>query len=325
VETIPPADFARRLDDFDAAVAASPDIDRFCSGSEWTLAAKDAWAPKAETWIARGEHGWTVFLRQGEPADTPVMSGFETMWGLSCPLAGPAGKPLALEFLDAVGTEPWRVLILTGLRTGSPLLDALARFARDLGAVRPGPLLRRRVASLQGGVDGFLKRRSAKFRANLRRAAKLARAAGVAFESAPNSSVAVARAAAVERRSWKGAQDTGLASPDFRAFYDSMGARLAARGRLRAIFARRDGEDVGYILGGVRDRAYRGFQFSYDARLRALSLGSLLQLEQVAELAAEGVESYDLGVDLPYKRRWGELSFETATLAIYRARPGPAL
>lgn len=157
-------------------------------------------------------------------------------------------------------------------------------------------------------------------RANLKRSGRLAGEERVVFESAKGADAraVVARAAAVETRSWKGAEESGLAADDLRAFYESLCARLAARGRLRAIFAVRDGEDVGYILGGVRDGTYRGFQFSYDARLRRASIGSLLQLEQIAELSAEGVRSYDLGMDMPYKSHWADGTLETVSLFVMR-------
>jgi CelD/BcsL family acetyltransferase involved in cellulose biosynthesis len=51
-----------------------------------------------------------------------------------------------------------------------------------------------------------------------------------------------------------------------------------------------------------------------------LSLGSLLQARQIAALCDEGATSYDLGMDMPYKRRWAEHAFDTITIAI---TPGP--
>jgi hypothetical protein len=76
-----------------------------------------------------------------------------------------------------------------------------------------------------------------------------------------------------------------------RDFYARMLPRLAARGALRCVFARRDGEDVGYLCGGLAGDLFRGLQFSFDDRLRALGLGNALQLEAIEALTQEGVAS----------------------------------
>jgi CelD/BcsL family acetyltransferase involved in cellulose biosynthesis len=103
-------------------------------------------------------------------------------------------------------------------------------------------------------------------------------------------------------------------------FYRALVARLGARTRM--IFARKNGEDVGFILGGVRDGTFRGFQFSYDERLKDVSLGGLLQLEQIRDLAAEGITTYDMGMDLEYKRRWADQPMDTVTIAVVRRSEG---
>ena len=92
-----------------------------------------------------------------------------------------------------------------------------------------------------------------------------------------------------------------------REFYALMLPRLAARGALRCVFARRDGEDVGYLCGGLAGDLFRGLQFSFDDRLRALGLGNALQLEAIEALTQEGVALYDLGAQSEYKAHWGEL------------------
>ena len=65
-----------------------------------------------------------------------------------------------------------------------------------------------------------------------------------------------------------------------------------------------------------RELGGRGFQFSFDRRLRELSLGSLMQRAQIAALCDEGIETYDLGMDVRYKRRWADRARDTLTLAI---------
>ncbi len=97
-----------------------------------------------------------------------------------------------------------------------------------------------------------------------------------------------------------------------------MAARLTASGRLRAGFARAEGRDVGYILGAVRGRAYRGLQISFDEAWAAWSPGNVLQLAQMSALVAEGVTRYDLGMDMAYKRSWADEAVASETLIVFR-------
>jgi hypothetical protein len=302
-------DFERDVAAYDAVVREGFGIDRFCSGSEWVLAARDAWAPGAPTFLARGAHGYAVFVRRTDAKGAQLLLGFDTEWGFASPVVGQVG--IARETAAAVEKEPWHALLLPGIIPGSRLMRAVVAAFRH-HEVRLGPTLTRWVASLEGGLDGYLARRDGKLRSNLRRAAKRARAEGITFEAGGT----LERAVAVERRSWKGEVQTGLLVPEMRAFYGALLARLGDRARM--IFARKDGEDVGYILGGVRDGTYRGFQFSYDARLAHVGLGGLLQVEQIRALADEGVGTYDMGIDLPYKRRWADGPVDTVVLAVIR-------
>ncbi len=287
---------------YDAAVRASEGIDRFCSSNEWVLAARAAFAPEAPSFLARGARGYAAFVRRDS-----MLMGLDTEWGFACPLVG----DVVGEFAAAVESEPWRVILLPGIALGSDLMRAVVGSFQHC-ELWLGPTLRRWVASLEGGLDGYLARRGSKLRSNLRRAARRARDEGIAFEAKGT----LERAVAVERRSWKGAVATGLLVPEMRAFYGGLVARLGPNARM--VFARKGGEDVGYILGGVRDGCYRGFQFSYDARFAHVSLGALLQAEQIAALAAEGVVSYDMGMDLPYKHRWADGPQDTVTIAVVR-------
>jgi CelD/BcsL family acetyltransferase involved in cellulose biosynthesis len=102
-----------------------------------------------------------------------------------------------------------------------------------------------------------------------------------------------------------------------RAFYGRMLTRLAAGGNARAVFAVRDGVDLGYLFGGCVDGVFRGQQFSYDQAWAHASLGNVMQLEQLAWLAEAGARRYDLGPMMPYKARWAEqrIALQTRLLA----------
>jgi CelD/BcsL family acetyltransferase involved in cellulose biosynthesis len=212
-------------------------------------------------------------------------------------------------------------MLIAGLAPDGAMLPALQRALPSRIERRFGQSTLRLVASLDGGLDGFLARRSRNFRKALRAALRDAELAGVTFERVRATTVAEAhelyrRILAIEERSWKGEEGVGIHQGPMNRFYGDMLPRLATRGRQRTLFARLGDHDVAYCLGAVFDGEYRGLQFSYHREHAALSLGTLMQYHQIADLAAEGVQRYDLGQDMDYKRRWAEEEFETVLLVL---------
>lgn len=312
----------RDLDDasaaFDAAVLASSDLDRFCSSTDWILPAAEALMPGREPFLVRSQHGFVALMKAQHPVGA-VLEPLEAMWALGCPLVGPSPEPLARELVaECAHRAPRALLFIAGLQPDSPRFRAVARALQPRYLLRMGPSTRRHIASLRGGLDGFLSRRSANVRRSLVRALKEARAAGVEFERVevpPDGADAVyERILAVEARSWKAAEGVSILHSEMLGFYRLMLRRLARRGAVRLQFARLDGEDVAYILGGVLGDAYRGLQFSFARDHEQLSLGNLCQYHQVQALCDENIATYDLGAEVDYKRRWGEIAMETVSL-----------
>ena len=323
MERIPIEEFRRVADQYDEVVRATPGIDRFCSVSDWLLAAYAAWGGRTPTRILRGRHGFAAFQDHTDPDGTRVMLGLDSMWGFTCPLVGADPVALADEFARYLEGCPstWQVVLISGLRRDSLMFLSLTQALGKRFVLRIGSPMRRWLASLEGGEAAFFARRSSKLRETLRAAQRKAEAEGIEMQRLRVGSTEQAeklfhRLLEVEARSWKGSEATGLLIDDMHAFYHEITLRWAARGALRAIFARCRGEDVGYILGGTFDRIYRGFQFSFDRRFKRFSLGNLMQREQIRELCAEGFETYDLGIDMAYKRRWAESVLDTFTLAV---------
>ncbi|MHC4817344.1 MAG: GNAT family N-acetyltransferase [Planctomycetota bacterium] len=317
MELVTLAELDRQAEAFDADAFATPEIDHFCSSTDWILPAREAWAADSDTRILRGDHGWAALLHQVHADGISVLAGFETMWGFACPVVGPDPRAVVREFANALAQREWHILLVTGLPLGSAILRHLAE-AFSHHDVRRGPMLRRWEASLEGGVDGYLARRRPRLRSNLRRTARRAREEGVTFEPASGDPGAIYRRVLdVEARSWKGPVGTGLLLDEMTCFYGPLAERLGDR--LRTVFARHDGADVGYILGGVRRDTYRGFQFSFDRRFGHLSLGGLMQVAQIEHLCAEGIATYDLGIDLDYKHRWADEPRDTLTLVVIRS------
>ena len=319
-----PIDLAAHADEFDREVAQTPAIDRFCSSSAWILAAASSLMPPRTPFMFRGEAGYFAGMRGVHPAGFPYVEPVELAWGLASPLIGRDAEALVAEVVPLLASRrDWQLAILAGMTVSGPQRRALDATLPQRWERRRGQPTVRHVASLEDGFDGFLARRSRDLRKSLRRAARAAAAAGVTFESVRLADPAQAaalytRIQAVEAKSWKSREGVGIHAGPMRAFYGAMLPRLCALGQQRTIFARAGDRDVGYILGAVMAGEYRGLQFSYDDDHAALGIGGLLQLEQIRELCDEGVQRYDLGTEMDYKRRWAEDVMETEMLVLVR-------
>jgi CelD/BcsL family acetyltransferase involved in cellulose biosynthesis len=210
-------------------------------------------------------------------------------------------------------------LILSGIPISGAVPKSLVAALVGQHEIRAVDMTERFVASLTGGLDGWLGRRSPSLRRNLRAAARRARDAGLAFERHRVSDEDTARALyervlEIERTSWKSMEGAGADTEPMRTFYADMLPRLAATGRLHVLFATLGERDVGYLHGGSLDDHFRGLQMSFDARCADLSIGNLLQREMISILCEEGFTAYDLGSKPGYKERWSEPGLATMTL-----------
>jgi hypothetical protein len=254
----------------------------------------------------------------------PYIEPVELAWGLAAPLIGRDPAALAADVVAMLASRrDWQLAILAGLTADGPQRRALERVLPPRWERRRGTPTVRHVASLEGGVDGFLSRRSRQLRKSLRKSLRAASAAGVTFESVRASSAAdaaalYARIQDVEAASWKSRDGVGISAGPMRTFYELMLPRLCGKGQQRTVFAQADGRDVGYIFGAVLDGEYRGLQFSYSDDHAELGIGGLLQYHQVALLCDEGIARYDLGTEMDYKRRWAEEMMETEMLVLVR-------
>lgn len=325
MELVDHADMDELALEFDQAVAQTPDVDVFCSSSPWVASAYEVFSSHYDLWVGRSEHGAVALTHGWHERLGCFRQPLEASWCLASPFASNEPAALVRDFADFVKAEPrgsWDLLFLSGIKRDSESYHALVReFARDY-FVGVGPPVGRCIASLEGGLDGFFSRRGSKFRANLRRTRRRADEEGIGYEYLSNIDQSSWRSVyerilCVEERSWKGMSGTGISDASMQLFYKGMIPRLASRGALRVLFVRDgEGEDIGFVFGGVLDGVYRGLQLSYDQDFRKLSPGNLAQLEIIKELIDEGVHTYDLGSELDYKSKWAEQRFETMALVI---------
>jgi hypothetical protein len=340
---------------WDALVPTTPGIDPWCTRRAWQLSVHEAFgtrtlssteadepssasafmqrppSPNSGLFVATSD--WSMALRNQQFDSTAALVPLDAVWGFASPfvLTRADANPFQIQrCADEIGEvllqEPdWELAFLAGLAPGSPLDDALIRtLGRRVRLVGGEPTIRC-VASLEGGTEGFLSRRSRPFRRNLRQATARALNAGLSIETVDISRLSgvaiVARLVAIEAQSWKGLEDSGITSPDMAQLYtsliDHLGAHVSTTG-IRLSIAQIDGVDVGFILGGVIDQRYRGLQLSFTQSVRALSVGNLLQWHEVQRLCLEGVHTYDLGMDMDYKRFWSESIFITRPIVAVR-------
>jgi len=299
------------------AVAATDGADLFCSSSVWSFAAASSF-PLAEPPTVLAEGGAFYGVRR-VAAEAGLLLGLDPIWGFATPVVGPSAAGAQLV-AGRLRTRDWDVAALTGQARGMPMTEALISALGDRFVLGVGPEESRLRADLTGGVEAWTVRRSSRFRQRLRQIEERATSAGVDVEDASGHTVddLLARVIGIERRSWKGEEGTGLADPHLVTFYRHMLRRLQPTGGVRALVARLDGEDVGYVLGGVCGATYRGFQLSHARSAGSLGVGHLLQLHEVRRAAAEGLATYDLGMAMPYKQRWADRVDTTFTLVVRR-------
>lgn len=303
--------------------------DPFCSGPVWQLSFHAALTPLCRLHVHADGDSLLAFAEQGLADGGMALVPLESYWFFGSPLLGGHAAELLDDELNAVaarlGCFP-RVLI-SGIRPGGRRAAALARrFGDRFLLLRVADGLQC-AASLRGGLDGFLSRRSANHRQKLAKAARRARQVDMVFErhsprSAEEAAPLYARMLAVESTSWKGLGACGMTEMPARRLYDVLLGNLARQGMARIMFARHEGTDIGFIFGGSTGLVYRGQQFSYSQAWKRWSIGNLLQVEQVRWLCEEGVRRYDMGpLDteaMRYKEHWTERRLPIQTWLLVR-------
>ncbi|MFW5968898.1 MAG: GNAT family N-acetyltransferase [Persicimonas sp.] len=319
-------EFRDRLDRYDRAVSRTPHIDRFCSSSCWTLPAFEALSPDHELFVWQGakNEGFAALCRGSHPRVGRYMQPLEASWGLASPVVGEDVTAVTEEFVAQArrDDDEWDILFLTGVSEDSPQFEALVRGFQPDHFIGIGPSMGRQYAELGGGLEGYLQRRSSKFRANMRRVLRDADEAGIELEYLSDFGDEAAcerafeRIVDIERASWKGRKGVGIARGRMRDFYEKMLPCLGRRDALRVVFATLDGVDIAYCFGGLFQETYRGLQMSYHQDYRDHSPGNLVQLEMIERLDEEGLKVYDMGQSMDYKASWTDEEFETIAVII---------
>lgn len=295
------------------AVETTVHGDPFCCRTEWQLAFHEAFAPRRNLCITQHESSLNAFAFRKQTKSGPLFEPVESSWLFGCPLLGPQAIPMLAELLSS---HPTASVLLSGMDIHDLRTEQLLKTFGDRYDILHFDATTACRASLDGGLDGYLSRRSAKHRRGIRNAARRIREQGVYFERhAPSTQAQAdtvyARIIAIEERSWKGIGKCGMNKPPSLQFYSKMLRRMATSGGGRVMFAKHDAIDIGFIFGGLcgakaAGNVYRGQQFSFADNWRKASLGNVLQLEQLRWLCEEQVARYDMGPLMDYKHHWTE-------------------
>jgi hypothetical protein len=222
------------------AVSQTAQADPFCCRTEWQLSFHEAMQPNRRL-IVRETPGSIVALAEELcPYKAPLLVPLESGWLFGCPLLGPDAIDLLEEIVSEVeSSSPRRrsgpAVLVSGLRPRGALKRRLVERFGTRFSFEPESSVVLCNASLEGGLDGYLSRRSVSHRRGLRKQARRAALAGVTFErqaadTRPAAEEVYRRMLAVEVSSWKGIRKCGMLEQPSRDYYACMMRRLAVSG-----------------------------------------------------------------------------------------------
>jgi hypothetical protein len=300
------------------AAISTKQADPFCSSPAWQLAFHEACSPKRRLLVESTADSVMCFAEIVFSPSNIYLTPIEAHWLFGCPLLGRHSVDLlvkALEFFTTEYAPYFPKILISGIRPKSSLVDRLIQAFSKTCNIYLHSSGMQCAASLTGGIDGFLSRRSANFRSKLKKACKRASAKGVYFErvfpaTPVDAATIYSRMIAVEETSWKGIHSCGMAESPAKEFYGAMIRRLSQRSDARVIMARYEDQDIGFISGGMAGNIYRGQQFSYNDDWKEFSIGNIMQFEKLKWLCEEKAVRYDLGTlagqGMAYKTHWAE-------------------
>ncbi|MGB0153931.1 MAG: GNAT family N-acetyltransferase [Verrucomicrobiales bacterium] len=301
-------EFLSRREAFDAAVAAQDEIAKFCSSSSWMCAANgllhaSGGEGEPEYCIREQDRNWIVFVdRQRRGIWFPL----ESAWMFDCPMIGETEK--CIEMLRKEGAASARPtgFCIGGVRKDGELHRGLLELGKSSFRYEEFPATDCMVINLRDGFGAWLGRRSKKFRKSIRQLPE-SDDIEVLDASAEAPETVFRRILAIQRQTYKWREGTDIfQGEEYVLFYRYLIDSLSEAGRLRILFAGKEGEDVAYILGAEFANQYRGLQMSFIESARSLGIGNRLQLENLRRCAESGLEEYDLGMHSEYKERWAD-------------------
>ena len=298
----------------DQQIITSTHVDAICSASAWGIAAMTGLDTTREPQIYQLNDSMLLFSRLKTKEHSHYLLPLECMWLFACPLVSTNMAKLMENFaqpLESLRAQGFSAMLVPGIWNDSPQLLPMLRNMQQHGKVYRGVQTERVRLNLELGWQTYLARRSGAFRRQLKRSANAAAKEYIRMEQSQPNTIREAQAAyqrllAVENLSWKGGEATGLTTLEMRDFYAAMLPLLMADGALRLWFARRDGMDVGYVLGARYGAGFRALQFSFHNHWQKLGLGRVMLAQALEQETQAGAHWADLGSVMDYKLSWGD-------------------
>lgn len=299
--------------------------DPFCCTPSWQLSFHYAFNPNRRLLIKESSNNVIAFAEKVFSPKNIFLTPIEPYWFFGCPLMGRYSVELFSETIANLKRHYSSLtpnIAISGIRPNGALYNRLSKVfgaKYDFSLHSSGLQC---AASLSGGLDGYLSRRSGNQRRKLKMQLKSARNEGIWFEriaptTSKESEKTYSRMLSVELNSWKGISQCGMEQEPAKSFYKVMIEQLTLSREARVIFARHGNNDIGFIFGGMAGKIYRGQQFSYNENWKRFSIGNILQIEQIRWLCEEGAKRYDMGPlqgeKMNYKHHWTEKEFELET------------
>lgn len=306
--------------DFEQAVLSTPGIAAFCSSSDWIQAAHESLHKERELFIFHDDGHWLVMAAGPLAEYQCVLQPLESLWTFACPLIGPSPKVSVELFQRALAEQgsDYPLVFIGGIPRESSLHLALVQQLQGshrLFSIEGCDCLQ---ADISDSLDGFFSRRSAKFRAELKRAQRKAIEAKIRFKTLDvfeEPELLFERILAVEKASWKWQAGESIFQSDAALFYQTLFYKSALSSQLRVTLAQSsEGNDIAYAFGACHGKVFRGLQMGYDNGFREFSLGNLAQLELIEHSIQAGCMTYDLGMVIDYKARWAEQKLSLVNL-----------
>lgn len=283
---------------WDKLAAASDHPDPVNSSSSWQLMAHDCLSGYQPQILMMQTSDSQVMFTMRQQSNKLLLLPLEAHWAFGCPILGPDAVTMLEDVFDhlrAVGVTVPIEIEVTGLdpegahaRQIDQTFDLVWTEEQDAQA----------MASLEGGIDGWMSRRSPNMRRNLRKAAKKAALNDITFERcSPETSEAAAvlydRMIEIEKRSWKGMLYEGLLALPI--FYEALLHAYVRRKMARVVIAKQGRRDIGFCYGGMLQGIYRGQQCSFDSAFGQYNIGNLLHYETAKWLAQDGAFLHHFG------------------------------
>jgi len=302
--------------------------DPFCCTPCWQLSFHYAFSPHRRIFHVEQAGNVVALAEKVFSQNDIVLTPLEPHWSFGSPLLGPESEKILHELLPSIakryGNRMPR-LLLSGVRSGGTRAGRITSRFKALFDISRHASGVQCAASLAGGFDGFLSRRSSGFRKNIKKEHVRAAGAGITYERlSPASREECAqifdRMYAIELTSWKGINQCGMEQEPATTFYKMLLCSLAVTSDARVVIAQQNGADIGFIFGGLAGRVYRGQQLSYNDKWSRYAVGNQLQYEQIRWLCEEGARRYDmgpiLGSRMEYKERWTEKKYPITALML---------